>query len=94
MSDSDTVMRINGPAVREFGERAIRVLEQGAEQSQAVTDDLAAIEEQGRGKGLEIDKKVWRQAMKLLAGGEDKVRKWREQTEGVTAVLDAYEGGE
>ena len=94
MSENGAVMRINGPAVREFGERAIRVLEQGAEQSQAVTEDLSTIEEQARVKGLEVDKKVWRQAMKLLAGGEDKVRKWREQTEAVTAVLDAYEGGE
>ena len=91
MSENDGVIQLDGRTVREFGERAVRVIEHGQEQSAAVSEDLKEIETQAENKGVKVDKKAWRQAMKLLAGGEEKVQKWRDQTEAVEAVLAAFE---
>ena len=85
-----TVIRLDPVKVQEFGNRTVRVIEQGEEQSAAVKEDLATIEEQATAKGLEFDPKAWRQAMKLIASGQEKVDKWRNHTEAVAAILDCY----
>ena len=85
-----SVIRLDPVKVLEFGTRTVRVIEQGDEQSAAVKEDLATIEEQAAAKGLEVDPKAWRQAMKLIASGQDKIEKWRSHTEAVTAILDCY----